>query len=916
MKNFALPEILYQIASLRGLSTAYTPYQPERSQGTLISQWIYQSAISILTGFEAVNASMYDRSTALFEAVNCAVKIKKGKNRVIILKTLYPGDIDVINTLAAGTPLDIIWLEPGKEGFAGKSSVAKLKGKIDEIKGGIAGIVFPHINNLGILEDVDEITDLAHSNDALAIAVVDPILLGTGGLKPPSEFGKAGADIFVAEGQHFADEPSFGGPGLGIFGIRYNQGCQKNIRSTAGRFVGEGRDESGRDCKLIVLSTREQHIKREKATSNICSNEAFIATLAGASILSRGEKGLRIAAEKSRKNALDAVAKLLRINGISLAFPNQLFFNEVTVKLPFSAREIISEGCKEKIFVGVDVSDRIPDSSENYLLISFSDLQTEKDIDRLAAFFERKLGLSAESDRQVSQELKKHLRRGGLDFPSFSHAFLLDYYERLEKQNVSPDSVIYPLGSCTMKYNPYLNDYTAAFPGFKKLHPESPVGSSQGSLEVLFNIQEYFKRITGLPAVCTQPVAGAQGELVGLKMIQAYHKANKEERNIVLIPRTAHGTNPASAAVAGFQTKGIGGSSPGIIFLEALETGEIDMDHLDSILEKDGAGVSGIMITNPNTSGIFETRFKEIADKIHAVGGLVYMDGANMNAIAGWVDLGKMGVDAVHNNLHKTWSISHGGGGPGDAIVAVSEKLEPFMPGIQVVKSNGKFELKSSEKSIGSFHRHYGNFAHKIRCYTYLQTLGEDGIKKMSSMAVLSARYLYKRLSGHYKMLPEKTVMPVMHEFIITLPDPLFRKIEEVGIPKAKVISRVGKLFLDFGFHAPTVSFPEIFGLMIEPTESYSLKELDRFADAIIAIKELLEESPEVLKTVPHFTPIDMVDEVSANKNIVLTGSLKELPEIFENRISPEKIGKTTLGEIKLNIIEAHKKALKNKEAK
>jgi glycine dehydrogenase len=440
---------------------------------------------------------------------------------------------------------------------------------------------------------------------------------------------------------------------------------------------------------------------------------------------------------------------------------------------------------------------------------------------------------------------------------------------------MSPDNTIYPLGSCTMKYNPYLNDYVANFSGFTNSHPNDDLVNTQGSLEVLFQIQEYFKEITGLPAVTTQPVAGAQGELVGLKMFQAYHNEKGEVRDVVLIPKSAHGTNPATATYAGFDAKN------GIVLINALPTGTIDFSHLEELVEEYSSRICGIMITNPNTSGLFEKDFKKIADLIHVVGGLVYMDGANMNAIAGWVNLQKMGVDAVHNNLHKTWSIPHGGGGPGDAVVAVSDKLVDYLPGFQVVKTEKGFVTEKSSKSIGSFHRDYGNFVHKVRCLTYLKALGADGIKQMSAVAVLAARYLSEKLNKHSDTLPNSYETPIMHEFILTFSKTDFGVLEaKTGLSKVKIISQFGKLFLDYGYHAPTVAFPEVLGLMIEPTESYAKQELDDFVNTVIQMKKDVFENPTILINAPSKAPIAKVDEVEANRKLKLSEKLTRLPEL------------------------------------
>jgi glycine dehydrogenase len=497
--------------------------------------------------------------------------------------------------------------------------------------------------------------------------------------------------------------------------------------------------------------------------------------------------------------------------------------------------------------------------------------------------------------------------------PDFSIEDIKKYYQKLNDINVSPDDNIYPLGSCTMKYNPYINDWAAGLSGFTRVHPQSPIENVQGSLKILFEIQEIFKSITGLPAVTTQPVAGAQGELVGLKLFQAYHADRGEghTRNIILIPKSAHGTNPATATMAGYRTYNENGVSYGIVTIQANGQGQIDMEQVKKLVEEYSTRIAAVMVTNPNTSGIFETDFKKMSDLIHSVGGLVYMDGANMNAIAGWVDLDKMGVDAVHNNLHKTWSIPHGGGGPGDGIVAVSEKLIPYLPGHTVIFSEGKYTLHKAAKSIGEFHRHFGNFAHKIRAYTYIKALGEIGTRRMSGMSVLAARYLYSKLQNSFPILPENTENnPRMHEFILTLSKETFDKIEKSGTPKASTIARVGKLFLDFGGHAPTVAFPEVYGLMIEPTETYSKLELDKFVEVVNSILALVNENPEVLKTAPHFTPVKKVDEVYANKELKFMDNITELFTVFDNVIDPIKLSKMETYEVASKIREVNKSRL------
>jgi glycine dehydrogenase len=913
LPQYKVTDVVGPICDIRGLTTAYTPYQPERSQGTLQTLWIYQSLISHLTGFEAINASLYDRSTCLYEAMNCALRLIKDSTTIIVANTLYPGDLEVIETHAKETDMKILRAPVNPQN--GKLDIEGLKRLLNTTPQ-VAAVAFPQVNNLGNLESVDEIVDLCSQNNIKSIAVVDPMLIGKGGLKAPVKFGTRmqGSDMVVAEGQHLAIGPNFGGPGLGIFGIRYNEHDKISIRSTAGRYVGKTQDLKGRECKALILSTREQHIRREKATSNICSNQSFIATAAGASILARGDEGFETTLKTARSLAEKAAEALTMFEGVELRFKGSPFFNEFTLKLPVNTKEFIQKATAFGIQVGVDVSNRHSEiSGENLLLMSFTDIHSEKDVDFLVSFFTTQF----EKNKNGTPALKipaVMMRTDAPEIPKIDSKDIIQYYQRLGKQNLSPDDGIYPLGSCTMKYNPHINDYAASLPGFTNVHPEAPIEDVQGCLEILYEIQEQFMAITGLPGVVTQAVAGAQGELVGIKMFQAYHRDRGEgdQRNVIIIPRSAHGTNPATATMAGYESKVVDGKIYGIYTVEALPNGEMNLGQIKEFLKTDGHRVAGVMVTNPNTAGIFETQFKEMSALIHSVGGLVYMDGANMNAIAGILDLNKLGVDAVHNNLHKTWTIPHGGGGPGDAIVGVSHRLIDFIPGVQVVKKDDKYDIIKPSKSCGSFHRHFGNFAHKIRAYTYIKALGSDGVRKMSQVAVLSARYLYHKLSTSYPTLPAQAESsPRMHEFILTLSPETFKKIEAAGTPKTNSIARIGKLFLDFGFHAPTVAFPEQYGLMFEPTETYSKKELDQFANVVETILKLINEHPEVLKTVPHFTPIDRVDEVNANKNPMFTEKITgHLPDIIPDRVDSEKLRNSTPGDLCEHILKAHQSSL------
>ena len=905
LPNYRVTPVVDPVCAIRNLSTAYTPYQPERSQGTLVTHWIYQCLMSRITGFEAINSSLYDRSTAIFEAMATAVRLSRKADRILVSEGIYPGDREVIETLVPGTGIQLEWIPIDRKN--GRTDASALKAALSGTGDPVAGVVFPQVNHLGLLEDVDTLADFVHASPARSIAIVDPALLGSGGLKPPIDYGQSGVDMIVGEAQHLAIGPNFGGPGLGLFGVRHNKDQRNAIRQTPGRYVGKARDQSGRDCFVMVLSTREQHIRKDKATSNICSNQAFLATVAGASILSRGEAGMREAYALARSQAVEAAKRLTALEGIDLAYPNSPFVNECVLEVTANVPDLIEKARQKNIHLGVDVSGRLSGDGRRLLKISFSD--REVNIDGLLAFFESEgftRGAPLKSDR-IPPIPENQMRPESLGLPEMEDEAIINYYRSLGEQNVSPDDACYPLGSCTMKYNPHINDWAAGLPGFTDLHPQAPLADAQGSLRLLFEIQEWFKGITGLAGITTQPVAGAQGELVGIKLFQAYHEDRGEShRDVILIPASAHGTNFATAVMAGYRTRKVDGVQSGIVLLESGPDGTIEMEDLRRKIDLHRERLAGVMITNPNTCGIFESRFKEISDLIHEAGGLVYMDGANMNAIAGWCDLGAMGVDAVHNNLHKTWTIPHGGGGPGDAIVGVSDRLLPYLPGHQIEYREGNYVPVRAPKSIGSFHRHWGNFAHKVRAYTYLLRLGREGVRRMTAMAVLSARYCFEQLRTVYPTLPsEALATPRMHEFILTLESADFDRLEKAGIPRALIITRFGKLFLDFGFHAPTVAWPETLGLMIEPTESYSKSELDRFCEAVIAMLRLIREHPQTLAKVPLFTPVDRVDEVEANRTVILREDLQTLPATHLNRLKPAEIGSLPISEVVEKIVAA-----------
>ncbi|MBC8348724.1 MAG: glycine dehydrogenase, partial [Verrucomicrobia bacterium] len=504
LPSWKVHPVVSYVSNLRPLTTSYTPYQPERSQGTLMTHWIYQCVMSTLTGFEAVNSSLYDRSMAIFEAICCAIRLKRGSSTAIVADTLFPEDLEVLRTLTTDTDITLAFaaIDPS----TGTIDLSALCQQAEALGEELACIAFPQVNSLGLLEEVDKLTDLARERGVKSVACIDPMLLAAGGLKPPSEFGEEGADFLAGEAQHMAIRSNFGGPGLGVFATRHNDKVRNMVRATPGRFVGKAKDEDGRECLVMVLSTREQHIRKEKATSNVCSNQAFLATLAGAATLAKGESGMAEAVASARTNAIGTVRRLIARQGVELAFPGTPFFNEALLQLDKPVSEVIALGRAADLHIGVDVSQRLPESSRtNLLKISFNDLTTEEDLEKLVSFFEVTFPVSEAASVTLPEMPTNQLRQGASGLPEIPEAEIRDYYGKLAELNVSPDDACYPLGSCTMKYNPLVNDWAAGLPGFAEAHPQAPVEDVQVPLEVRYAIQEWFVKITALPAVSPQP---------------------------------------------------------------------------------------------------------------------------------------------------------------------------------------------------------------------------------------------------------------------------------------------------------------------------------------------------------------------------------------------------------------------------
>lgn len=816
-----IPAVVEKIISLPGFLTSYTPYQSEASQGTLEIIFDFQTLVCELTGMEIANASMYDGPTALTEAVNMA-QIITGKNKVLVLKTLNPFWRKVLDaSKPSKMEIEEIPYDPDK----GISNLEELEKKLTEET---AAIIVQHPNFFGCLEEVEEIEKIVHKSGALLIACVNPISLGI--LKRPGDWN---ADIVVAEGQPLGIPLNFGGPYLGLFATR-----QKWMRQMPGRLVGKTKDRYGKDAYTLILQAREQHIRRELASSNICTNSnlnavAFVATL---SLL--GADGLENITTENYYNAHTLQNLICQIPGFRPKFPSP-FFNEFVIESEMPPDELNQRLLEIKIIGGLPLKDYFLELA-NCLLFCRTETKDGHDVHKLITALIEINNKSFTQDSTPFTNLLKEFPQGKkLNIPRIQESELLKIFTERSEKNFSVDTNFYPLGSCTMKLSPKENETIAGNWRFQNLHPLVPQILCQGTLQILFETQKMLSEICGMKQFTLQPAAGAHGELTGLLITKAYHNKNGEtRRNTVLIPDTAHGTNPASASRTEFE----------VLTIKSTLDGEIDISDLE---KKANEKTAALMITLPNTLGLFEKKFLEITEIVHKAGGVVYMDGANMNALLGLVKPGDMGVDILHLNLHKTFSTPHGGGGPGSGPIGVAEKLASFLPTPIVSKNENSYYLGYDiPDSIGKVSGFYGNVGIILKAYFYLRTLGKENLSGVAEFAVLNANYLRTLLQEYYDMPHKRTCM---HEFVLQL--------------KPDETMNVAKRLLDYGFHSPTVSFPIHGALMIEPTETEDKETLDEFANAMIKIAKELKENPELVADAPYNTPVKRVNQTTADRN-------------------------------------------------
>jgi glycine dehydrogenase len=793
--------------------TAYTPYQPEISQGRLEALLNYQTMVADLTGLDIANASLLDEGTAAAEAMTLARRSAKAKSNVFFVsRHCHPQTIEVVRTRAAGLGIDVV---VGDE-FAG----------LPECYGVL--VQYPH--SLGGIADYKALAESVHAQGGLVACATDLLALAL--LAAP---GAWGADIAIGSAQRFGVPLGFGGPHAGFMACK-----DAHKRNMPGRLVGVSKDAQGNPALRLALQTREQHIRREKATSNICTAQVLLAVMAGMYAVWHGPEGIaRIAERVQRYTAILREALIM----LGVRVGNDTFFDTLLLHTGSNTGAVVTAAEA----AGVNLR-RV--SSTN-LAVSLDETVTARDLQMLVGVFGAGLNKSvgqidveALADKVVGG-IPAALRREGpiLAHPIFSSVSsetdMLRYLRKLADKDLALDRSMIPLGSCTMKLNATAEMIPITWPEFADLHPFAPASQSEGYRELVERLSAALCEITGYDKVSLQPNSGAQGEYAGLLAIRGYHRANGQaQRNVCLIPSSAHGTNPASAHLAGME----------VVVVASDDHGNVDLDDLDAKIEQVGDKLAALMITYPSTHGVFEEAITEICERVHAAGGQVYVDGANMNAMVGLAKPGEFGSDVSHLNLHKTFCIPHGGGGPGVGPVAVRAHLAPYLPG--VLDERGTLPSGAHTGPVAA--APFGSASILPISFVYIALMGAEGLKRATEVAILNANYVAARLNPHYPVLYSGRNGRVAHECILDL-----RPLKDLtGISGEDVAKRL----MDYGFHAPTMSFPVAGTLMVEPTESEGLHELDRFVDAMIAIREEIAQiehgqrdaDDNVLKNAPH----------------------------------------------------------------
>ncbi|PZO22721.1 MAG: glycine dehydrogenase (aminomethyl-transferring) [Leptolyngbya foveolarum] len=817
------PVIQRNILENPGWYTQYTPYQPEISQGRLEALLNYQTMVSDLTGLEIANASLLDEGTAAAEAMSMSFGVCKNKDakqakKFWVSAACHPQTIEVIRTRSQPLNIEVvIGNHQDADAFAQQ--------------GPFFGALLQYPATDGAIFDYTDFVEQAHTTGTIVTVAAD--LLSLTLLKAPGEFG---ADIAVGNTQRFGVPLGYGGPHAAYFATK-----QEYARKLPGRLVGLSKDAKGAPALRLALQTREQHIRRDSATSNICTAQVLLAIIASTYAVYHGPSGVKAIAHRVH-SLTTALADGLKKLGYTLG--EAPVFDTLTVQTGGRTEEILGRSLTRKVNLRI---------GEETIGISLNETTGIEQLEELLEIFAGdKPAPSVASLRP--QPLPERFKRTSdyLTHPVFnqyhSETELLRYLYSLQKKDLSLADAMIPLGSCTMKLNATAEMVPITWPEFGQIHPFAPIEQTQGYQILFKQLEDWLAEITGFAGISLQPNAGSQGEYTGLLVIRAYHEAREEtHRTICLIPQSAHGTNPASAVMAGMK----------VVAVKCDEAGNIDVADLSAKAQKHSENLAALMVTYPSTHGVFEESIKSVCEIVHTHGGQVYMDGANMNAQVGLCSPGDIGADVCHLNLHKTFCIPHGGGGPGVGPIGVAAHLVPFLPGHSLISCN------KNEQAIGAVaSAPWGSASILPISWMYIQMMGAKGLKQASELSILSANYIAKRLEGHYDILYKGENGLVAHECIVDLRE--FKKTAQVNVDD------VAKRLIDYGFHPPTMSWPVAGTIMVEPTESEALPELDRFCEAMIAIRQeiqqiesekiTVEESP--LHYAPH-TAADLVGEWS-----------------------------------------------------
>ncbi len=804
-----LPAVIQRnILENPGWYTAYTPYQAEIAQGRLEALLNFQTMVIDLTGMEIANASLLDESTAAAEAMSLLFAVRERSQKKANVNKFFVSDLVLPQTIAL---LETRANPIGIELVIGNEAEFNLSTDF-------FGALLQYPGKDGQITDIKTFIEKANATNIKVAVAADILSLVT--LEAP---GKFGADVVVGTTQRFGIPMGYGGPHAAYFATK-----EAYKRDVPGRIIGVTKDTNGNRALRMALQTREQHIKRDKATSNICTAQVLLAVMAGMYAVYHGPKGLSFIANKVR-NTASTLASALEKLGLEQA--NSYYFDTLQIKA--DAVKVKFEAEKN------EVNFHYPDT--NRVTIALNETTTISDLNEIISIFENVTGNTTDKVSSISEidRIPENLKRQS-DFLTFdvfntyhSETELMRYIKRLERKDLALNHSMISLGSCTMKLNAASEMLPLSWSSWGNMHPFVPKEQATGYTLMLNALENQLTEITGFAATSLQPNSGAQGEFAGLMVIKAYHESRGDHhRNICLIPSSAHGTNPASAVMAGMK----------VVVTKASENGNIDVDDLREKAELHADNLSALMVTYPSTHGVYESAIKEITQIIHDNGGQVYMDGANMNAQVGLTNPGNIGADVCHLNLHKTFAIPHGGGGPGVGPICVAEQLVPFLPGNPIVKTGGHQAISAISAAP------YGSSLACIISYGYIKMLGAKGLKEATEVAILNANYIKERLKGYYPTLYTGEHGRAAHEMIIDCRDFKANGIE---------VTDIAKRLMDYGFHAPTVSFPVAGTMMIEPTESENQAEMDRFCEAMIYIRKEIdatskEDPNNVLKNAPH----------------------------------------------------------------